>query len=171
MRLGRHFAQFTTLNNGESLLFGVIRAGYDARWMWTATASTAATHSGYRRYYRSPGGHNWEGKQGAQQQQGDRIGMLLDVDQGSMAVWKDDVKLGVMQAEGLSGPFCWTVVVGGQGSSVHIEPAPVPASLTEEELRSAKEVAQASVTGPPGGSGVASHGDRRRVRGGGGSAR
>ena len=27
-------------------------------------------------------------------EQGDRIGMLLDLDQGSMTVWKNDVKLG-----------------------------------------------------------------------------
>ena len=40
-------------------------------------------------------------------EQGDRIGMLLDLDQGSMTVWKNDEKLGVMQAEGLSGPYCW----------------------------------------------------------------
>ena len=37
---------------------------------------------------------------------GDRIGMLLDLDQGSMTVWKNDVRLGVMQGEGLSGPLC-----------------------------------------------------------------
>ena len=40
----------------------------------------------------------------AAQQDGDRIGMLLDLDQGSMSVWKNDIKLGVMTAKGLSGP-------------------------------------------------------------------
>ena len=39
--------------------------------------------------------------------QGDRIGMLLDLDQGSMTVWKNGILLGVMQAEGVSGPLCW----------------------------------------------------------------
>ena len=34
--------------------------------------------------------------------------MLLDLDQGSMTVWKNDEKLGVMQAEGLGG-----LAVGG----------------------------------------------------------
>ena len=43
--------------------------------------------------------------QGAKQ--GDRINMLLDLDQGSMTVWKNDDQLEVMQAEGLSGPLCW----------------------------------------------------------------
>ena len=55
--------------------------------------------------------------------------MLLDLDQGSMTVWKnddvirknDDVirkndeKLRVLVAEGLSGPLCWAVVLGSQG--------------------------------------------------------
>ena len=41
------------------------------------------------------------------EEQGDRIGMLLDLDQGSMTVWKNGVKLGVMQAGGLRGPLCW----------------------------------------------------------------
>ena len=61
---------------------------------------------------------------------GNRIGMLLDLDQGSMTVWKNDEKLGVMQAEGLSGPLCWAVSM--LRASARIESA--PASPTEEEL-------------------------------------
>ena len=55
---------------------------------------------------RLPGNSDWEGKQ-TMRKQGDRIGTLLDLDQGSMTVWKNDVKLGVMQTEGLTGPLCW----------------------------------------------------------------
>ena len=54
---------------------------------------------------RCPGGIGWEGRQGAKEP-GDRIGMLLDLDQGSMTVWKNGVKLGVIQVEGPSGPLC-----------------------------------------------------------------
>ena len=39
--------------------------------------------------------------------------MLLDLDQGSTTVWKNGEKLGVMQAEGLRGPFCWAVTLSG----------------------------------------------------------
>ena len=83
---------------------------------------------------RFPHGHDWEGVQSMEQ--GDRIGMLLDFDQGSMTVWKNDVKLGVTQAaaaaaaEGLSGPLCWGVLMR---SAAHIESSP-----TEEELAAAK---------------------------------
>ena len=52
-------------------------------------------------------------------EQGDRIGMLLDLDQGSMTVWENGVKVGMMQAEGLSGPLCWAVSVGdGRGATM-----------------------------------------------------
>ena len=63
---------------------------------------------------------------------GDRIGLLLDLDQGSMTVWKSDVKLGVMVAEGLSGPLCWAVSLARI-----IKSAPAPASPTAEELAAA----------------------------------
>lgn len=39
------------------------------------------------------------------------IGLLLDYDDGSLTVYKNGVKLGIM-AEGLSGPFCWMVTAG-----------------------------------------------------------
>ena len=63
--------------------------------------------------------------QGAQQP-GDRIGLLLDLDQGSMTVWKNGEQLGVMRAEGLSGPLCWAVSLG-MLSSARIESVAVPA--------------------------------------------
>ena len=58
---------------------------------------------------RCPGYRRWEeGHQGATEQ-GDHIVMLLDIDQGSMTIWNNDEKLGVMAAEGLRGPLCWAV--------------------------------------------------------------
>ena len=63
--------------------------------------------------------------------QGDRIGMLLDLDQGSMSVWKNGEQLGVMHAEGLTGPLCWAAVVVDQGDSARIESAPIPAAAAE----------------------------------------
>ena len=51
--------------------------------------------------------------------------MLLDLDQVSMTVWKNNVRLGVMQAEGLSGPLCWAVTMEGPNSA-RIESAPIP---------------------------------------------
>ena len=75
--------------------------------------------------------------------------MLLDLDQGSMTVWKNDVKLGAMVAEGLSGPLCWAVSLRMLGQ-VSVKVAPPPP--TEEELAAAKAAISA---------GLSTHGDRR----------
>ena len=61
--------------------------------------------------------------------------MLLDLDQGSMTVWKNGQQLGVMVAEGLSGPLCWAVSMARL--SARIESATAPSSPTEEELAAA----------------------------------
>ena len=126
MRPGRHFAQFTVVtSNGSSMFFGVVRPGCNVEG-----GASAYNVDGQCFYYtysgrRWPGGSSWEGMQHAREQ-GDRIGMLLDLDQGSMTVWKNDVKLGVMVTEGLSGEFCWAVELFGGGDSARIEPAPLP---------------------------------------------
>ena len=107
MQSGRHFVQFTVVS-GDDMMFGVVRPGWDVEE--EALAYDPDGHCFYHTYSgrRFPGYHDWEGSQTAKEQ-GDRIGMLLDLDQGSMSVWKGDEKLGVMQAEGLSGPLCWAV--------------------------------------------------------------
>ena len=105
-------------------------AGWDVEG---ADAEDVDGHCFYRTHdgYRFPGEHDWEGMQGTEDE-GDRIGMLLDLDQGSMTVWKNDVRLGVV-AEGLSGPFCWAVSMFDEGESARIESAPAP-PMTPEEM-------------------------------------
>ena len=119
MRSGRHFAQFTVLN-GDDMFFGVIRPGWDVEGgteepdectCWPSDACIQADgHCFYQMGgpvsmggVRSPAFIDWGGMQDAEQ--GHRIGMLLDLDQGSMTLYKDEEMTGVMQAEGLSGPL------------------------------------------------------------------
>ena len=138
MRSDRHFAQFTVVESGNmSMFFGVIRAGWDVGGDEWASDEDGHSFCGTAYGRRYPGNHTWEGMQTAKEQ-GDRIGMLLDLDQGSMTVWKNGELLGVMQAEGLSGPLCWAVSSAYAGSSARIESAPALASPTEEELAAAK---------------------------------
>ena len=107
------------------MCFGVIRPG------WVVEAGVGApTEAGHCFFDTSGGGHSpgnnsWEGVQSVTEQ-GDRIGMLLDLDQGSMAVWKNDEKRGVMQVEGMSGPLCWAVSMS-RGGTARIESAALPA--------------------------------------------
>ena len=128
MRSGRHFAQFTVLG-GTYLNFGVIRPGWDVEG--GVDAGYVAGHCLYDTSYgsRYPGDNDWEGQQFARQ--GDRIGMLLDLDQGSMTVWKNDERLGLMQAEGLRGPLCWGASLA-LDHSARIESVAVPAATSED---------------------------------------
>jgi hypothetical protein len=132
MRAGRHYAQFTVMN-GIAMFIGVIRPGWDVEG--GEDAQHVNGHCFYYTYHgcHFPGYNGWEGMQGARD--GDRIGLLLDLDQGSMTVYKNDERLGVM-ATGLSGEYCWAVVLSGrQGDSARIETAAsAPASPTAEEL-------------------------------------
>ena len=150
MRSGRHFVRFTVMGGVGDMLFGVIRPGWDVEGEQGAhlTQHWADGHCFYSTYdgTRDPGDHNWEGMQPATEP-GDRIGMLLDLDQGSMTVWKNDERLGVMQAKGLSGPYCWAVSIADEGDtaglaswrhSARIESAVAPASPTEAELAAAR---------------------------------
>ncbi|EJK76371.1 hypothetical protein THAOC_01870 [Thalassiosira oceanica] len=48
----------------------------------------------------------WEGREGCQS--GDTVGMLLNLDEGTLTIYKNNRRLGVMM-DGLSGPYCWYV--------------------------------------------------------------
>ena len=149
MRSGRHFAQLT-LVAGDFAIFGVQEPGsFDVEGETDADpAERGAAPNGadaedcHRRcfYHSADGGRllvpfggwptrHWEGRQSATAV-GDRIGMLLDIDQGSLSVWKNGEPLGVMQDWGLTGRFCWSVAVYHQ--SVRIESAPVPVTTSED---------------------------------------
>ena len=64
---------------------------------WDVEGGMNVQHAGGHCFYcmedgcRLPGNGDWHGMQNAKE--GDRIGMLLDLDQGSMTVWKNDEKL------------------------------------------------------------------------------
>jgi hypothetical protein len=131
MRAGRHYAQFTVAN-GDDMFFGVIRPGWDVEGGYSAHNVDGHCFYGAHSGSCCPGYHSWEGTQHAREV-GDRIGMLLDLDQGSMTVYKNDEWLGVM-ATGLSGEYSWAVSLYNAGSSARIEPALAPESPTVGQL-------------------------------------
>ncbi len=59
-------------------------------------------------------------------QSGDCIGMLLDLDQGSLAVYKNESRLGLLRTSGCSAEYCWAADLFS-GECVEIATAPVPA--------------------------------------------
>ena len=62
-------------------------------------------------------GISWEGMEASRS--GDTVGMLLNLDEGTLAVYKNNHRLGVMK-DGLSGSYCWYVGVLG-GATVAIK--------------------------------------------------
>jgi hypothetical protein len=121
MRAGRHYVQFTVMH-GFDMFFGVTRPGWNVQIAYMVDGHCFYdTASGTC----CPGWQDWEGMQPAQEE-GPRIGMLLDLDQGSMTVYKNDERLGVM-ATGLSGASSWAVVLREPGNSARIEAAAAPA--------------------------------------------
>ena len=56
---------------------------------------------------------------------GDNIGMLLDLDAGTLAVYKNGRRLGVMRDK-LSGDFSWVTSMRIPGTTVRIEKGDIP---------------------------------------------
>ncbi|EJK57094.1 hypothetical protein THAOC_22900 [Thalassiosira oceanica] len=64
----------------------------------------------------------WEGMESCRT--GDTIGMLLNLDEGTLTVYKNNRRLGVIK-DGLSGSYCWYVRVG-EGEAVAIKRGALP---------------------------------------------
>ena len=161
MRDGRHYAEFTLRKSsyppGVFMYLGLIRPswgvegalsaspGYECFWNDRGReAHQADGHcfygavNGFRHQLGEATG-NWEGSQSADQ--GDTIGLLLDFDSGSLSVFKNAQRLGVM-ATGLEGAYSWAVSLDHEyGKSVRIKPAPAPAAPTAAEVAAALALA------------------------------
>ena len=126
---GRHMVQLT-VRQGTGML-GLIRADRDAEG--GASDQYVESHSFYSTAngMRWPGGSDWEGRQ-TTRRSGDRIGLLLDLDAGSLTVYKNDERVGVTQESGLTdvAGYRWAVGLIDMGSSARIGSAwPVCSSV------------------------------------------
>lgn len=124
MRAGRHFARFTVMR-GEDMLFGLVRPGYDVDG--GAITEDVDGHCFYDLSNGDlwPGPRSWEGQNyTVDGDEGDAIGMLLDFDDGTLTIFRDEAagleRLGVM-ARGLSGEYCWAVSMWPTGHSAQLE--------------------------------------------------
>lgn len=70
---------------------------------------------------------SWDGSESMSLLAGDgEIGMLLDLDEGTLSLYKNGRKLGVMK-RGLTGPYCWVVSLS-EGVQVAIKRETLPPS-------------------------------------------
>ena len=53
---------------------------------------------------------------GAKMRRGSVLGMLLDLDEGTLAIYRDNRRLGVIKS-GLAGEYCWGVCMTGTATT------------------------------------------------------
>ena len=155
LRAGKHYAMFevnsSQLGNTIGILVGLMRPGqanqnnplgsqfygnFSPRWgkigTWGNNKVHCCMYNGYSGWCRSSSWtqtigsetSTWEGKESISS--GDDLGMLLDLDEGTLSVYKNGRKLGVMKS-GLAGPYCW-VASTYRGSRVKIKRGTIPPS-------------------------------------------
>ena len=63
--------------------------------------------------------------------------MLLDLESGSMTMYKNDEKMGAMVGAGLCGELVWAAAIFEDGGCARIASAPTPPAPTASECASA----------------------------------
>ena len=153
---GRYHAAFTVLKYVGYTLLGVIQAptfsargqvlsGCDVEGKWIVHDIEGHMFYSTGTGRRCPGprdSRSWEGAEGAEE--GDTIGLLLDLDEGTLSVYKNGRKLGVM-ASGLTGVYCWAVSMGSEGDSIRIASVSIPEPEPEPKLQLQPEAGLATV--------------------------
>mmetsp|Transcript_16730 Transcript_16730/g.25454 ORF Transcript_16730/g.25454 Transcript_16730/m.25454 type:complete len:130 (+) Transcript_16730:126-515(+) len=95
---------------GKSYVHRCLYDDFDGKCRWT-------DWSGLSNGIRSV---EWNGMDGFEIWDGE-LGLLLDLDEGTLTVYKDDCRLGVMMG-GLTGEYCWTATIQAHAnSSPHIQ--------------------------------------------------
>ena len=69
----------------------------------------------------------WDGLNTAKFANGDKVGMLLDLDAGALIVYKNCQSLGILK-DGLSGEYCWVATLWRAGDSLRIDKGSIPVS-------------------------------------------
>lgn len=125
MTAGKHCTQFTITQRG-GIYMGIIRSSIHG---WP---KKRIKHEDFRVYCRSQSDPGYVGNvdqyyyydERNKLKNGDVFGMLLDLDQGTMTVYKNGECLGV-KVRGLAGHYCWAVTMNKNGHnipSVYIRP-------------------------------------------------
>ena len=131
MTSGQHYAEFTLLSritkvgvvvqSAAGRILDTFCAGDDESWAYDVY------HGGCLKTQRDGDVKDiaWVGQDSANR--GDRIGLLLDLGDGSIVVYKNDIRLGTMAPPGtIRGPVCWYVSGESGGCGAKIEAKPVP---------------------------------------------
>ena len=119
MKAGKHYAEFTITEPGK-IFMGIIRPIHDWRkkkirheefgaYCRNQSESGPSYVGNVHQYYYYDDRHSLK--------KGDVIGMLLDLNKGNMAVYKNGACLGVKMGRGLTGHYSWAVTINNYGSN------------------------------------------------------
>jgi hypothetical protein len=140
MRGGRHFAECEVVEAGGGVMLGLAARGLDLEAASWTQAAFWGVGSGDGDLYHGGGVAEWAGRQGFGA--GDTIGLLLDCDAGTLAVYKNGARLGQAVAPGMRNTMhntkevaglqgqelCWAVSLYGKGDAVRVASKPLPAA-------------------------------------------
>ncbi|KAL7524385.1 hypothetical protein ACHAXR_001777 [Thalassiosira sp. AJA248-18] len=118
MKSGRHYAEFTVTQHGV-ITIGIIRPIHD----WPNRKLNLKEYKTYCSELNGQGGysghvHQFNWNNDGFLNDGDVIGMILDLDEGTLTVYKNGIRLGVMiRSRGLAGHYCWAVTMKCYGSN------------------------------------------------------
>ena len=124
MASGRHAVQMTLERyQGGRMVLGVVDPSFDPSSGW-ATATEKGWGYSARTGFLSHSGERLEWATGQRQPlaEGDVLGLLLDLDAGSLTAYRNGVRLGELVNSGLSGPMCWAVDLCDGGDAVRMLP-------------------------------------------------
>jgi hypothetical protein len=144
MAEGRHYAEFAVVKKDRGVQYrerirkrfdmfvGVVPAA-DAgrvaglRGGWKSEPAVHMWYSGSGAHFQGGRSSEWEGQAGYAQ--GDVVGLLLDLDTGTLTAYKNGSVLGVMvpTANGKelgAGPFCWALDLFCGGAAVRLARRP-----------------------------------------------
>jgi hypothetical protein len=136
MTQGRHYAEFTFVKGTRSSCGvtdpamdmaswgGAVESNYNRMWLYYCQLGT----NGERMVpgCSAGGSQEWPGHEGPAT--GDRIGLLLDLTEGSLTVFKNDRRLGKMVEAGITAPVCWVALPESTDDAISIDnrmPVPV----------------------------------------------
>ena len=151
LRAGKHYVSFKACTGSRDFALGVMRPGqanqhangsplwkgFYQHFSWNKgrddrnSIHCCVAYDAYNGYCHSSDWEipyvykqsiSWEGRES--RSPGDEIGMLLDLDEGTLSVFKNDRKLGVMK-RGLVGPYCWVATMR-RGTRVTIKRGTIP---------------------------------------------
>ena len=180
MRHGVHYVEFTLRGLGENQVegepgdcaVGLVGAEFDptARddeegYDWPPAPAWKEARAwmfepicGELWHEQSP--HYWPGQDNAGCRVGDVVGLLLDLDAGTLAVYRNGTRLGVMvrgkqqgawgSLPSLEGPLHWAVDIG-HGAAITIDGPKPPPVVTAADLEEDERQAALFRESPPGG--------------------